>query len=393
MFSSQSADISLNAPCRALAAVQADKQTRFLLGSCALNDKNHVHVIRFHSEVNELGYDAKIEHDKGPVHVLCASPTDPSLVITAAEQSSSATLYRIPRSIMTSSEGLQYDPEEDDALDVVSSSTMEEVLTLDSANGGGSHIVDIVWRDSSEDMSASSAAGEVLTMNMKGELTQWDIQGGTAQALRRVPFSKSHHFSAGLLPRVAWDPHCNGEAVAVTNGTRVGILDWRVDTSIPSGMVDTFSSHRFGVTDLDYNPNKPYVLATAGQDALLKFWDLRFASRPLLVARGGHSHWACKVQYNPFHDQLVLSSGTDSIANLWRLSTISSAPLMTLNDNESEMSETSSPNVRVARHEHGDSIYQVGWSAADAWIYLIVGYDGKISLNHVPSKEKYKILL
>ena len=170
------------------------------------------------------------------------------------------------------------------------------------------------------------------------------------------------------------------------------LLDWRADTSIPTGTVDSFAAHRYGVTDLDYNPNKPYVLATGGQDGLVKFWDLRLARRPLLVGRGGHSHWLWNVQYNPFHDQLVLSSGTDGVANLWRLSTISSAPLLTWPEEE-EDEEDAGPNVRVARHEAGDAIYASSWSAADAWVYMVLGYDGKAALHHVPSKEKYKILL
>ena len=145
------------------------------------------------------------------------------------------------------------------------------------------------------------------------------------------------------------------------------------------------------MTDLDYNPNKPYVLATAGQDGTAKFWDLRQAKQPVLTASGGHSHWLSRVRYNPFHDQLVLTTGTDCVSNLWRLSTISSAPL--LQDTDAGSSETAAPNVRVARHEHGDSVYAAAWGAADAWIYMTVSFDGKAVLSHVPSKEKYKILL
>jgi EARP and GARP complex-interacting protein 1 len=402
MFSSQSAEISLDTPCRALAAVQADKvESRFLLGSCDQSPTNYLHVVRFHGEVNELGVDAKIVHNTGPVSVICCSPHDSSLVLTAAERSASVTLWKIPRSIMTQSEELQYDPEDDDALDVVASATMEELMTL-TPEGLLGDIVDIVWRDSSEDLSSSST-GDVLTIDQQGRLTRWDVATGIALRNGRSPLSK---FVGGLQPRVAFDPHTDGEAIAVTTGTSICLLDWRdkANTSIPLGMVESFVCHRYGVTGIDYNPNKPYVLASSGQDGLIKFWDLRSASRPLLVARGGHSHWAWTVKYNPFHDQLVLSAGTDSLANLWRLSTISSAPLLTAmasnnndenddNDNSSVVSETAAPNVRVARHEHGDSIYQANWSAADAWVYMIAGYDGKVVLNHVPSKEKYKILL
>lgn len=129
----------------------------------------------------------------------------------------------------------------------------------------------------------------------------------------------------------------------------------------------------------------------------IQFFDLRAAKHPLIVARGGHSHWVWNVRYNPFHDQLVLSTGTDSIANLWRVSSISSAPLLTLTDENVDgndgASDTDAPNVRVSRHEHGDSVYGAAWSSVDPWIYLTLSYDGKAVLNHVPSKEKYKILL
>jgi hypothetical protein len=57
------------------------------------------------------------------------------------------------------------------------------------------------------------------------------------------------------------------------------------------------------------------------------------------------------------------------------------------------MSDTAAPNVRVSRYEHGDAVYWAAWGAADAWIYMTLSYDGKAVLDHVPSKEKYKILL
>jgi EARP and GARP complex-interacting protein 1 len=172
-----------------------------------------------------------------------------------------------------------------------------------------------------------------------------------------------------------------------------------------------------------------------------QFFDLRSAKHPILVGRGGHSHWAWNAKYNPFHDQLLLSTGTDSVVNLWRVSTISSAPLLTLDDYGDDsnpygggdefggggaggasgggagrgattsfsssgpydpdgptslsLESSSAPNVRVTRYDHGgDPVYSSAWgSAADAWIYATVSYDGTVALNHVPSKEKYKILL
>ncbi|KAL3922421.1 MAG: hypothetical protein SGARI_006457, partial [Bacillariaceae sp.] len=123
------------------------------------------------------------------------------------------------------------------------------------------------------------------------------------------------------------------------------------------------------------------------------------------------------MKYNPFHDQLIVSGGSDSNVNLWRMSTISSAPLVMLEEDEimhnnitttiggdsghntSVMTEDGraavpeGPNVRVSGYEHMDSVNAIAWGAADAWIYLSASYDGKVVLNHVPSQEKYKILL
>lgn len=43
--------------------------------------------------------------------------------------------------------------------------------------------------------------------------------------------------------------------------------------------------------------------------------------------------------------------------------------------------------------EHEESVYSLAWSASDAWVLASLSYDGQIVLNHVPSTEKYKILL
>ena len=174
---------------------------------------------------------------------------------------------------------------------------------------------------------------------------------------------------------------------------------------------------------------------------------------PLLkVVRGGHTHWTTRATYNPFYDQLVLSGGTDGIANLWRISSCSSAPLLDLDDDEEENgdvgdnssyggddddgdddnnlagdkedantdqeqwnenipddesdkdddddkgkkssnNESNAADIRVTRYECSDATADVSWSLSDPWVYATLSYDGAIVVHHVPSKEKYKILL
>ena len=382
MFANQAAEVLLNVPIRTLDAVRADKvDTRFLAGSSSIDTDNYLFLLKFHPESDELRHEASIMHNPGPVAQICTSPTDQSIVLTRAEDSNSATLWKIPQGIVESNDGGGRDNDDDDMLP---SSSMDEVTKLMTEH----KLVDMKWRGCGLD-ETEGGSGDVLTLDDSGTLTQWDVSLGTAESSRNITANTSE--STWNLPaRMAWDPH-SADATAISSGSYVKLLDWRSNPSLTDGTVQSFQCHRYGVTDLDYNPNKPYVLATAGHDGLLKFWDLRSAKKPLLVSRGGHRHWVSQVSYNPFHDQLVLSVGTDSIVNLWRVSTISSAPLLTLDADDN--SETSGPNVRVSRFEHQESCYALSWGAADAWAYASVGYDGKVALSQVPSKEKYKILL
>ena len=58
------------------------------------------------------------------------------------------------------------------------------------------------------------------------------------------------------------------------------------------------------------------------------------------------------------------------------------------------LSPTSPPCDEVIHcyEEHEDSVYSAVWSAADAWVFASLSYDGRLVINHVPSQEKFSIL-
>jgi hypothetical protein len=42
--------------------------------------------------------------------------------------------------------------------------------------------------------------------------------------------------------------------------------------------------------------------------------------------------------------------------------------------------------------DHEESVYVAVWSAADPWTFASLSYDGRLVVNHVPRRVKFKIL-
>ena len=51
------------------------------------------------------------------------------------------------------------------------------------------------------------------------------------------------------------------------------------------------------IRSLDFNPNKQYLLATAGDDGMVVVWDTRETKAPLHSSLQ-HNHWVWSVRYN-----------------------------------------------------------------------------------------------
>ena len=288
----------------------------------------------------------------------------------------------------------------------------------------------------------------------------------TPQSIKTYDLTKEEYGNIIELPddntsyitKCSLDPH-NSNLIGSISGANFLVYDVRGGGNKP--VVDIQGAHMYSIKDLDYNPNRPYFVATGGEDGLVKFWDLRSAGKDgngniglsgisntvgkkenlpppppssssstddignnnkhslLCKVLLGHTHWLTTVKYNRFHDQLLASAGTDSCVNLWRVSSISSAPLLELDDDNSMnesfegddeyekrdsrggsisagkiLPKSNTGDMRLSSFSgHGESVYDIAWSACDAWVFASLSFDGNVVLNHVSSEEKYKILL
>jgi len=184
------------------------------------------------------------------------------------------------------------------------------------------------------------------------------------------------------------DPHhLSNIAGAVSNN----LIAWDLVSSKETFKIP--SAHSSDILSIDYNPNKPHCVVSTGQDSSIKFWDIRKANQPLKTIED-NSHWLWCVKYNRYHDQLLITSGSSTNASLWRVVSVCSLPNDLLNTTGAQGSSSElETDGLISTQEHDDTVYAVDWAAGDAWIYASISYNGTIVINHVPSHEKYKILL
>lgn len=153
------------------------------------------------------------------------------------------------------------------------------------------------------------------------------------------------------------------------------------------------NTHSPIVRDLDFNPNKQYYLATCGDDGVVKFWDIRNNSKPLLT-RFDHSHWVWSVRFNASYDQLVLSCSSDQRVILSNVPSVASQPIGSVQEDDDEVKEKNNgaieDGILHTYEDHEESVYAAEWSSADFWTFASISFDGRFVINKVPKSFKYK---
>ncbi|KAI8645259.1 hypothetical protein BD408DRAFT_441089 [Parasitella parasitica] len=207
--------------------------------------------------------------------------------------------------------------------------------------------------------------------------------------------TETNSTSLRQLQNAVWNPH-QPEIIAVGDRTLSG---W--DLRSGKSSFSRADTHKSTVRAVDYNPNKPYCVATGGDDAMVNIWDVRQLSQPTMVVEG-HSHWVWSVAFNPLQDQLLLTSGSDTLVNLHNVVSISSASYIDSSSEDDENDADAGDYGRNAKKptdglictydQHEDSVYKVAWSPAGIWTFASISYAGRVVISQVPISEKFKIL-
>lgn len=220
-----------------------------------------------------------------------------------------------------------------------------------------------------------SGAGRRLLALDGGGLRAWDVPTPTPAETVALP---------GAGHALVADPHF-ASLVAVAADAQVVGVDLRQRAAAWS----VRAAEHGAVRDVDANPNKPYQLASGGDDGKVRFWDYRSGAAPLKVLPG-HAHWVTAVKYNRVHDQYVLTASTDHRVKLWNVLSISSVFGLTKTDEAA--SKRQEDHLVATFDEHEESVYSLAWSRADTWMFASLSHDGRLVVNYVPQAEQDKVL-
>jgi len=363
----------------------------FLIGTQSLvTHENEVHFLEFKEDLNTVSSKAVFSHED-EIWDIAPHPSRADLLLTVGASGLKRTgrVLRMNKSEMNLDQVASLPEVEGKKLRRLFWHPVEDYGTGEEAQGLNERFISV-------------NDGLVRLWDMTHDLKKLDNIGTCT-----LPGNRTSTKAA------CWDPHHVAE-FATGHGENIAVIDLRS----MKVMRKIDQAHGLAVRDIDYNPNKPYHVVSGGQDRKIKFWDFRKTLEPVKVITA-HTHWVNSVQYNKFHDQLVLASSTDSFVSLWRLSSISSAPLLEVDDddeNASKEDESAESEERASLSrggtptdsvvgsssddglvkffdDHSESVYSVAWGATNAWIFASLSYDGNFVVNHVPSSEKYKILL
>ena len=267
----------LKQQARCLAALEGDTDhNKFLVATLELRAPNELHVLDFNEDTNEVRCERVYAHPhEAWCLASCPAPEHSELVMSVYSTGS------VLRTALWRMEGLaEAGGDEDGAAQPAgappAAGQLTELLQLGAPAPLG-EVRGLLW---------NAVLPEQAATLQRSRLTLWQLShGGAASSAAEGASAPPPGDDGATFGCGRWDPH-HAHSLGVGVGGDVVTLDMR-SLKVAHRVA---GAHAQAVRSIDYNPNKPYALLSAGDDYHLRVWDLRKPASPLL-AQKAHSHW------------------------------------------------------------------------------------------------------
>jgi len=257
---------------RSLCAHTAETESiRFFVGTLSPRSSGgggHLHQIDFDEETNHIS--RKVWKPSGEVWQVACPPQNKSLIavtynsITECDSQLRAALYSLPlgdSGVISSSNAPGELPL---VFDFPVDKTVEDTRCVD-------------WHPSKPSK---------ICVVQESSFQIWELEDSS-----KPEIGATHKISDAAEERIymgKWNPHLDGNQFCYVSGTSCKGIDTRNMSKTAWTLPP--KAHKFSVRDVDFNPNKQYILATCGDDCATRFWDIRNPSEALKEINE-HSHW------------------------------------------------------------------------------------------------------
>ena len=260
----------LKQQARCLAALEGDTDhNKFLVATLELRAPNELHVLDFNEDTNEVRCERVYAHPhEAWCLASCPAPEHSELAMSVYSTGSEL------RTALWRMEGLG-----------------RRGATKRRAAGGRrrrrpAHQLRSSRARAARRGRARTPAARAAATLQRSRLTLWQLShGGAASSAAEGASAPPPGDDGATFGCGRWDPH-HAHSLGVGVGGDVVTLDMR-SLKVAHRVA---GAHAQAVRSIDYNPNKPYALLSAGDDYHLRVWDLRKPASPLL-AQKAHSHW------------------------------------------------------------------------------------------------------
>lgn len=149
-------------------------------------------------------------------------------------------------------------------------------------------------------------AGNIHVWSMENENKSWIVD--------QRPFT-GHN---GSVEDIQWSPNESTVFGSCGVDKSIRIWDTRANPS-KANMISCFDAHNSDINVMNWNRNEPFI-ATGGDDAVIKIWDLRLfqENKPVAILKY-HTKPITSIEWNTFDSTVFAASSEDNQLTIWDL--------------------------------------------------------------------------
>lgn len=147
------------------------------------------------------------------------------------------------------------------------------------------------------------------------------------------------------------------------------------------------------ILSLDWNKYRPFVLASAGVDKVVKVWDCRMIKTGADAGQGvgglcevslpGHEYAVRKVQWSPHRPDVLATASYDMTCRVYVFLQPSHPICLTLNYRWTTNPPPGQSHLLHIHNPHTEFVVGCGWSLYDEGILASCGWDSRLNVFRV----------